>query len=1614
MALLPYSAVTKYLRGISQQNPYLNPEQDNEEYKLANSLYDKYSQAPQVEIETQDINPSNSSLVSKFQEQEYNLLESPAREYSETKSYTLDDLEKDPEFSTVAERFLKSIGKKENIFEFLRDTDFSISAALARSVSSGGWSDQEKRDYNYLRQKFDNAKLGGVKQLGGLLKDSIIDIVADPINVLALPFIVSTGGLAGAGLAGAARLTGSQAFKQASKKFAQSNIAKTSSIGLTEGSLDAGFINLGNQLTDVQTGLRQGLDASELATQTLVGGGLGASLGILGGGAANLLAKRRIAKPTDEFTLNEQVDGDFVGPKTKEEISRLRKVNNMTETMIGHTVGKSTTPFKQYTENSATLEKFLKYIRYDAMRDIFDRKELEKIVESYGLASVRRGSEYLTDAKKALNNLDRVGFTLKLSKNTNRQLRLVLGDPSIKTDVNGDVIDDRIITAASEIRKVFDRIYKDGRTIIDLDGNQVDPLFQKNQFVKNYFPRHWIFDIVKEKQGKLKELIIKYGHADPLDEIKPQKAFTATGKEIDVVLPDQVSVDQNIFEGYLRGTTSFRELARRELGADATELEIENYAKGLKADAIVDRMIQRKSTPYLIQDLRAGERMSAIQHRPFDNIPDQELIENGFIETDIEKIVGQYTYQMGQNIERARYFGRGVDDFEDKFLVKIRQELRASKQYSDEQVKEVAEGVLNLYRRTTGLDVPTFGKYGTKIADGLKLSQQLAHLPFATISSLTEPFILLSRTDVADTPAVIKAYANAGGKQIKKSMLRFYDRMSALTGKKVKGLRDLNDEEYLEAYRASIALEQAAQDRIQAMYGEAMQGKWTRNISNAFFNLNILQPWTQTVQMAAFTISKEKTARLAKELATGFDSYGLKLTNKGIKRRKEELREIGIDENNAVEAFNNSLVNGKLNEELWKNSAFYNQEVIPSANIFAREIILNPTVAEANKPLLFSEPWAQLLLQFAGYPTAFNNVVLKGAARSMVRDPLVNVPKVMAAATVMTGVASLTNALRSNGRSLEEDEATIIAESVRRWGGMGPLEYPYRFAQGFKYGGGQAGALLKAPTGPLVGDVVDAIAYRNTLPEIAFQNIPGYSALPYEYRKEVKAYLRGTQTEEKVDRPRKPLRRGGEVYDVSNVSVEPEATKMRGLPFTYEEVAGPFVQDQEDRVGFAEGGITKVKTKNELYRQLTKYENIHEIDDQSRILPYKKADFKDFKDKKVYYTSLKEDSNIAKLNAYRKTNKIGMNVYLDKDKLIDPIKLSGHIAIKNPLRLSVPMITPKVIEDNLEKIKAAKKPIDKELEKEIIDDLKYKLRERDYALSKDENIDDDAREIIERSKSFVIRDALLKLGFDSIEYLPKVNQKAFVLLRENQFYPLEVSENKNRLQFNEGGSLEERISNFITNFFYGKDSKPNTVSKQSGRFLKEVVEDRVYKSPLVSLLPEDRRALEDQEKLLGYHYGRMMKENPDLINTSYEQYKQNAKRFADIVREIETGGRYYAKNQAGSSARGAYQFLAGSIDPAIKRTVKRLDRTPRWVDELKYTKDSNRLTPNQQTLLFYGDMLEKRGSDEFMVPALTKGSLDDMRRAYLKYHHTLSGGKMYSDATIKRADDIFTKYGWIK
>ena len=92
----------------------------------------------------------------------------------------------------------------------------------------------------------------------------------------------------------------------------------------------------------------------------------------------------------------------------------------------------------------------------------------------------------------------------------------------------------------------------------------------------------------------------------------------------------------------------------------------------------------------------------------------------------------------------------------------------------------------------------------------------------------------------------------------------------------------------------------------------------------------------------------------------------------------KQLNELGIDENEAINWYRSSLNDDKVFDvNKSKASDFYYEKYLPGAGRFVNEVILNPSIAAANKPLLFSSPTGKLLFQFAGYPTAFNNIVLK-------------------------------------------------------------------------------------------------------------------------------------------------------------------------------------------------------------------------------------------------------------------------------------------------------------------------------------------------------------------------------------------------------------------------------------------------------------------------------------------------------------------------------------------------------------------------------------------------------------------------------------------------------------
>ena len=120
------------------------------------------------------------------------------------KTETLDNLEADDYFQDRAERFLTSVGENsDDIFEYLRDSDYNLYTGFNRAIKSKKFTSQQKADYAYLRKRFDNADTGSLKQYLAAAKDIGIDLATDPALLAAL---ITTPITAGATLAARAAL----------------------------------------------------------------------------------------------------------------------------------------------------------------------------------------------------------------------------------------------------------------------------------------------------------------------------------------------------------------------------------------------------------------------------------------------------------------------------------------------------------------------------------------------------------------------------------------------------------------------------------------------------------------------------------------------------------------------------------------------------------------------------------------------------------------------------------------------------------------------------------------------------------------------------------------------------------------------------------------------------------------------------------------------------------------------------------------------------------------------------------------------------------------------------------------------------------------------------------------------------------------------------------------------------------------------------------------------------------------------------------------------------------------------------------------------------------------
>jgi len=1550
-------------------------------------------------LSTPQITPQSSPSTSLLQYQS-NSLEDRSPGYQVfTGAYTLDDLEKDPEFQLRASRFMDSIGDDEDIFEYLRDTDFSLSSAFVRSGEIKGWSEEAKADYNYLRQKFDNADIGSTKQYMQLAKDLTVDLVADPLNWLAAAFFVPSGGMSAAtGLA--AKEVAKQGLKKIVKETAK-GAKRPALFGAAEGAAWAGPHDFFLQKADVELGLRDQVNWGQTALTTGLGAGIG---GIFGGAVGTLttgtplLYHKYLSKYSDDVTITEQgkvkkedvfeeyaeeqemkLADDTTQAKqtTKEskkdkqvkeekEDKRVKKITR-TKEIISNTFGKPVTQLADIAQNSERLQRVLGHFRSDWAKTLV-RGVDKAMLATYGEEVSKRTYGYMTELRSVVGTLNRTNidysswksfkgtfantldkrqnddlvFLLRLNRNEFNQIAQLrktfkfdsevplteerarsasLLDEDIDVNVEileatkndfGRQIDDDVIKVAAQVRDILDRIFYEasGKTEV-FDGITLQRLnlMQSSQMVSNFFPRNFAYSKIKENPEGLIEIIKNSRHSDPqldpkdtakqkvIDPITGEILKDAEGREQLVFAATEKSIDENVF-----GRGNYQKIKDLK---EAGKLE---EAKQFKAELIVQDMLDRRYSPFEFgTESSGGGGASFLQHRVFQDIDDNLLAP--YLENSVEDVLESYIQNASRAITRTAYFGRNEQDFVKKFISgpgNISEELRAAGVDEDEILK-VNNKLIKMYNRVTGLDAAKLQLSGGAryFTDALKLTQQMAHLPLATISSLTEPMILLSRID--DTEGKLSAGGQVGKaivKGIKKDVDKFRTFYKRATGKEVKGFADMDDEYWTEAYKVGLALEQGVMAHIEGLYGEAPKNTKLQFLQNLFFKGNFLTTWTGSVQIAAFTTGK----RLIRENAEKLYQHGENITklNSGRKEYLErQLNDLGIDEKDAVRWYKDSLNSKgvfdearsrgaskfeelKSGQDTMRNKqyAFYQNRLTNGANRFTKEIILNPSTAEANRPLWFSHPAGQLLAQFAGYPTVFNNTVLKRWAYETAEDvELVRrgyvpqaTPKIAGTALAMTSAAVLTNAIRSGGASLEQDDETIILEAVQRWGGLGPADFVYRTQQNAFYGSGPAGTAFKALPGPIVGDIVDAIAYRKGLPEILLTNTPGFSALSPEMRKEYKANARALQkaltsgmfAEEKKSEYIAPYAKGG-VVNVPNASEEPDEKKVRGMPFTYAELGGVLAKDVEDRRGFRTGGqVDKIafqSTEDEVIKHLTK-----EIRKAAPIFHsnattslYKSGEankFANIEGEKVRYVKSDKLHDLEEEIKY--SSAIGMQVSSTPKKSGGKkVKHKGRLRLINPLvlnELTASKLTGSTFVESLQNNQNLQNKIinDSPLPKTDATQLVKKLIS-DYTDTQNllKNYSDQPLDVVQNllniKESTKVRETLTDLGYDSIQ-----SNDDYILFHNNQFRV--TKKLKLRDNFYQGGRVgyadgedvdKEDEENSIVKQIQEKLAASKTIYKsQENKVNKEKTSRDVETKKSRKITNEDKQPIETQEPVI--------------------------------------------------------------------------------------------------------------------------------------------------------------------
>jgi len=768
---------------------------------------------------------------------------------------SLDDLEQDRQFQTIAADFLKSIGESgDDIFEYMRDEDFNLTKGFKRWADATKFSEANKKRYAYLRSAFDNSSIGSFGQGMELVKDAALDIVSDPANIVGVLAGIFTGGTATAA-SFAARQSTAQALKSSLKSFGKSSIKPTptnlrntgqqfgqllkldddaarllgtaSMISAYEGLAHLGLGDVARQGTQIATNIKESYNPLQTAAMIPLGTtlgqvvpasltGTGKAVGaisspVIEAGSKAIGLEKYQQKLLNDYKqkINNFENEDFIRDDITDKAFQFqRTLSRLTGDTLGFlTFSRATSPLRGLAKQAPIMKELLLKLKKDEAQKFLELPELVKGLDFGTQIEAKRSlvKQKFMEIIQPIFDVDESIFSRQftLSPDKNEQLREALfGNTTYGP--NQTEISPEILKVAKGLRELDNDIYLDAKEA----GLNVP-------YLKEHFPRYYIRDALIEKKDIFINELKRSGQVKPTirDMIREVEDRPDIVDEIRVPFLDQETGQQSLqpLKKFFRTNEQTKELEFVSGITDETQTSFRKYIEDnygsliqdiedKKAFQIYDDLINMSNVDLSYSKTISGGRGN-FTGRAFEKLDDKFLIDNGFIEGDVINAFQQYFNRSIPIIIRTKELGYNLDDFRSRFVDPLRQQLQYKLDKKGNLIKDAKgrfikrDNPLTLSKKDEAylnkLYMYTTGK-GLK-AEGFIAEQVVPHLQFLNATALLPLATISSLTELAlpFTRANLSQYAGEVGRPVKELTDAMVEKSKLLFNQHVDSLRKL-------------------------------------------------------------------------------------------------------------------------------------------------------------------------------------------------------------------------------------------------------------------------------------------------------------------------------------------------------------------------------------------------------------------------------------------------------------------------------------------------------------------------------------------------------------------------------------------------------------------------------------------------------------------------------------------------------------------------------------------------------------------------------------------------------------------------------------------------------